>query len=153
MNIENKKSNNYYKLTFCISLFHAVVLERRKFGPIGFNSYYQFNESDLDTSLSSLKTVLETFSYIPWDALRHLIGQINYGGRITDEWDRRCLQSILQKFCNESTMRDNYRFITSGLIQTPTVGNLAHYKNHIATIPEEDVPEIFGLSQNANLNF
>jgi len=50
-------------------------------------------------------------------------------------------------------MKDNYRFITSGLIQTPTVGTISHYKNYISTIQEDDAPEIFGLSQNANLNF
>ena len=58
---------------------------------IGFNVFYQFNESDLDTSLNSVKILLDTFSYIPWDALSYVVGQINYGGRITDELDRRCL--------------------------------------------------------------
>jgi dynein heavy chain len=40
MQIYERKSNHLYKLTFAISLFHASVLERRKFGPIGWNVYY-----------------------------------------------------------------------------------------------------------------
>ncbi len=131
LQINPNKINNFYKLAFCLSLFHAVVLERRKFGPIGFNVHYQFNESDLDASLNSLKTVLETFSYIPWDALRHLVGQIIYGGRVTDEWDRRCIQSVLNKYCNEAVLKDNFKFINTGKIVSPEYGSLQDYRNYI----------------------
>ena len=62
------------------------------------------------------------FDYIPWDALRHIVGQINYGGRITDEWDRRCLQSILNKFCNENTIINDYKFTSDGSIYLPKTG-------------------------------
>ncbi len=37
---------------------------------------------------------------IPWDAMRYVIGQINYGGRVTDDWDRITLLCILHSFYN-----------------------------------------------------
>ena len=74
MFIEDSKSNNLYKLTFAISLFHSSMLERRKYGSIGFNKYYQFNDSDLEAAHYSLKNLLDTFNYTPWDALRFIIG-------------------------------------------------------------------------------
>ena len=47
---------------------------------------------------------------IPWDALVFITGHINYGGRVTDDWDRRCLLSILKRFYVPEILEDNYRY-------------------------------------------
>ena len=40
LTIQESKQSNFQRLIYCICIFHAVVQERRKFGSIGFNTYY-----------------------------------------------------------------------------------------------------------------
>lgn len=42
-----------------------------------------------------LRNFLVETEDIPWDAMKYMTGQINYGGRVTDDWDRILLLNIL----------------------------------------------------------
>lgn len=51
-----------------------------------------------------------------------MTGQINYGGRVTDDWDRRCLMSILGIYMNDGILKSGYRFSGSGIYFSPPPG-------------------------------
>jgi len=52
----------------------SVIQERRKFGPLGWNVKYDFNNSDLEVALSTLFMFLEEQEDIPWPALLYVTG-------------------------------------------------------------------------------
>ena len=81
--------------------------ERRKFGALGWNIAYEFNESDVETSALVIRNILlaEASEAIPLDTVRFVVGEINYGGRVTDVWDQRCLMTILERFIGPSILR------------------------------------------------
>lgn len=44
------RSREYQKLLYSLALFHAIILERKKFGAIGWNIQYEWMTSDFETS-------------------------------------------------------------------------------------------------------
>ncbi|CAF4466829.1 unnamed protein product, partial [Adineta steineri] len=101
------------KIVFGICFFHASLLERKKFGPLGFNIRYEFNDSDRDCALLNFDMFCKEGA-IPWDALIYITGEITYGGRITDFWDQRCLRTILRRFFSPDTLKPGYTYSPSG---------------------------------------
>jgi len=141
------------KLMFGLAFFHAIIQERKKFGPLGWNIMYEFNDSDLETSIQVLRMFLEEQENIPWDALCYVCGHINYGGRVTDDWDRRCLMSILHKYFTPSILNKAYKFSPAGIYFSPEEGKFEDYTDYIMSLPIEVDPEVFGMHENANISF
>ena len=82
-----------------------------------------------------------------------MTGHINYGGRVTDDWDRRCLISLLKKYYSPDVLEDGYKFSDSGDYYAPTHGDIDTYRAYIDDLPLIDSPEVFGLHENANTTY
>lgn len=154
-------------LVFVLAYFHAVIQERRKYGKIGWNVAYDFNRSDFDVSFSLLSTYL-TKAYefddpVPWDSLKYLVGEAMYGGRVTDDFDRRILITYLNEYMGDflfDTFQPFYFFkdehrsysLPEGCIDKKLT--LDDYKAHVEeSILVDNTPEVFGLHPNAEIGY
>lgn len=80
---------------------------------MGWNIPYEFNESDLRICVRQLKMFLDENDDVPFPALIYLTAECNYGGRVTDDKDRRLILILLEDYYCEETISDpeyNYGF-------------------------------------------
>ncbi|KAK0086060.1 hypothetical protein PV325_003945 [Microctonus aethiopoides] len=145
------KEAEFKAILFSLCYFHAVVAERRKFGPQGWNKIYPFNVGDLNISVSVLYNYLEASPRVPWEDLRYLFGEIMYGGHITDDWDRRLCVSYLEELMQPDLV-DGELQLAPGFPAPPNT-DLAGYHAYIdESIPPES-PYLYGLHPNAEIGF
>jgi len=162
---------------FVLAFFHAVVQERRKYGKVGWNVNYDFNDSDFAVSIKLLDNYLEKAHLngdvtIPWDTLRYLVGEVMYGGRVTDNCDRRVVETYMQEYLGdflfdtfqpfhffEDPPQERARKVECGLApvdyKIPPLGGREAYVRGIDMMPgiEAQTPEVFGLHSNAEIDY
>jgi len=144
-----KKPEIYKKLLYGFCFFHAIVQDRRKFGPIGWNIMYEFNTEDLKVSVQQLKILLNDYDEVPYKVLNFLGAEINYGGRVTDDKDCRLIKTIMLDYMNPEVLKDGYKFSTSGHYISPIAGERKDYLKYISELPRVSLPEVFGMHENA----
>lgn len=147
----SSKQSELKSIIFALCLFHSVVCERRKFGPIGWNRSYPFNQGDLTICITVTQNYLDNSSKVPWDDLRYIFGEIMYGGHITDMWDRRLCSAYLNSYLKEELL-DSMQLFPKFEMPPST---LTH-KQYIEYIEENLVsesPAAFGMHPNSEINF
>jgi dynein heavy chain len=143
------KPREYKKLLFCLGFFHAAILERRKFGPIGWNVPYEWMESDFQVSREQVALYLESQEGVPWQTLNYIIAEVNYGGRVTDDKDVRLISAFLSRYFNENVLRDGYKLSPLEHYYAPNEGTLEEVREYIRGLPVDEDPRAFGLHPNA----
>ncbi|XP_045152663.1 dynein axonemal heavy chain 10 [Echinops telfairi] len=152
----------YKSLVYVLAFFHAVVQERRKFGKIGWNVSYDFNESDFQVCMEILNTYLtKAFQQkdprIPWGSLKYLIGEVMYGGRAIDSFDRRILTIYMDEYLGDfifDTFQPFHFFHNKEVDYNIPPGDVKDkYVEAIEALPLANTPEVFGLHPNAEIGY
>ena len=149
-----RSPTEYKKLLFGLCFFHAVVQERRQFGPLGWNIPYEFNDTDLDISRGQLQLFLDQYDEIPWKVLNFLTSYINYGGRVTDYIDLRSIDVIMVSFYNTKILSPDYKFDAEGMfysIEPDEEDAHTSYMAYIDGLPMVAPPSVFGMHDNASI--
>uniref|UniRef100_A0A061RL16 Flagellar outer dynein arm heavy chain gamma n=1 Tax=Tetraselmis sp. GSL018 TaxID=582737 RepID=A0A061RL16_9CHLO len=150
------------QLLYIMCFMHSVVQERRKFGPIGWNVPYEFNQSDLSACVQFLQNHLmemdaKKANQPTWETVRYMISQIQYGGRITDGFDKLLMDTFAEKYFQSSVLSVGYVIYVderSGFqYSVPDATEIDDFRKHIEMLPGQESPEIFGLHPNADLTF
>jgi len=145
------KLQHWRKLLFGLCFLHAIVQDRRKFGPLGWNIMYEFATGDLDMCTQQLHLFLSDYEEIPWAVLQFLEAEINYGGRVTDDKDRRLLNTLVRTYTCPEVMNKDYKFSESGMYFSPDCEQHEEFLEFIRTFPLSPGPEAFGLHDNADI--
>ncbi|CAH8612156.1 unnamed protein product [Schistosoma mattheei] len=145
------RENEFKTILFGLCYFHAVVCERRKFGPQGWNRIYPFNTGDLTISVSVLYNYLEANSKVPWEDLRYLFGDIMYGGHITDDWDRRLCKTYLEEYLVPEMLDGDHCLAPN--FKTPQNTDYKGYHQYIDELLPPESPYLYGLHPNAEMEF
>jgi dynein heavy chain len=99
---------------------------------------------------------------ISWPTLQYMVAEVQYGGKITDNMDRR-LFNFYAEWCltpevcatsfSYNPAEPIFRFPGDFNYRIPVADNIDDYRGFCMTLPEIDSPEIFGLHPNADLTY
>ncbi|OHS96678.1 Dynein heavy chain family protein [Tritrichomonas foetus] len=162
--IDTMETPEWHRLIYILAFFNTTVQERRKFGPLGWAIPYEFNASDFSASLAFMasqitdaaKTSKGWFDESFWQTVRYGVCEIHYGGRVTDELDRRLIKTIGEHYFNnqrafclnaEMSAFDG----SKGDYPIPDCQQVSQFIEKANLIPQNDPPDVFGLHSLADV--
>ena len=162
-------------LVFALSFIHSLVIERRKYGPLGFCVPYDFNNSDLEASILFVEKQFQRESDLPekkppheminFKTLTNVVSTILYGGRIFDLKDESLFKTIVSSYLEDPAFKQpNYSFYPTPKDKVDPKNKMEYkipenlkeitdYIAHISKFPNVDPPQVFGLHGSADMTF
>ncbi|XP_051153326.1 dynein axonemal heavy chain 8 isoform X1 [Leptopilina boulardi] len=147
-------SAQYIPLVYVVSFLHTVLQERRKFGPLGWNIPYEFNSADWLASCMFMNNHLNDLDNtrdISWSTIRYMIGEVQYGGRVTDDYDKRLLNTFAKVWFTSTIFSETFNFYKDYNVLNYKL--VSDYIKAIDTMASIDPPQAYGLHSNADITY
>ncbi|XP_076677676.1 dynein heavy chain 8, axonemal kl-3 isoform X2 [Andrena cerasifolii] len=147
-------SVQYIPIIYAVSFLHTIVQERRKFGPLGWNIPYEFNLADWLASCIFINNHLNDVDVkqgISWPTVRYMIGEVQYGGRVTDDYDKRLLNTFAKLWYSDVLFAEDFVFYKGYPILA--YKQVSDYLKVIDEMPTIDPPQVYGLHSNADITY
>merc|ERR1711871_537589 len=147
-------------ILFGLCHFPAVMIERKQYGPLGYNMMYPFAIGDLRDSSTVLSNYMENSGggKIPWNDLKYIFGEIMYGGHIVNDFDRLMCNTYLDFFMKDELLDETEMFPYNEeeknmSFTCPQPTTYDKYLEHIDQGLSQETPVAFGLHPNAEIDF
>ncbi|KAI0063221.1 dynein heavy chain protein 1 [Artomyces pyxidatus] len=150
------------RLYFLLAWFHAIVQERLRYVPLGWSKTYDFNDSDMASAFTTIDTWLHSVSkgranvdpaQIPWDAIRTLIKQSVYGGRVDSDFDQRILDAFVDSLFTPAAYNVDFDLVpsTTGahVLTAPDGTKLDNFLSWVRGLPDREPPSWLSLPPTA----
>ena len=180
--LERIDSGVWRQLVYALCFLHSVAQERRKFGPLGWAIPYEYATNDLAACLMFVEKHLYSSSggsggaggaatsgaagssslAISWPTVQYMVSEVQYGGKITDDLDRRLFNTYASSWVSPKVLEPAFAYNPPQPLarvpgdfryNVPDVSDMESYRRFISSMPEVDTPEMFGLHPNADLTF
>ena len=69
-----------------------------------------------------------------------MIGEVQYGGRVTDDFDKRLLNTYAHVWFTDALFDESFKFYTG--YQIPRCAQIADFRYAIEELPLTDTPEV-----------
>lgn len=151
------------RLYFLLAWFHAVVQERLRYVPLGWSKTYDFNDSDMASAFTTIDTWLNLAARgktnldpatIPWDALRNLIKQSVYGGRVDSDFDQKILDAFVDNLFSPMAYNVDFDLVPTltgqqQLVAVPDGTKMEHFLSWVQALPDREPPAWLSLPPTA----
>ena len=144
-------------LYLLLAWFHATVMERLRYAPLGgFAKPHEFSSADAECGLAVVdawcaraagsRSHVDPDKEIPWQAVRAVLAESTYGGRVDGAFDQRVLQSFLASTFTASAFQPGFRPGSPGAPLFPPPGSAEALLAWVEALPESNPPTWVGLT-------
>lgn len=150
------------RLYFLLAWFHAVVQERLRYAPLGWSKIYEFNDSDQESALLTIDSWIATAAkgranvdpaVIPWDAIRSLLRESVYGGKVDTQFDQALLDSFVALLFSPRAYDVNFELVPASghgaALLMPDATRMDQFIEWTKTLPEQEPPSYLALPPSA----